>query len=402
MRKQSLFWVGRLCVCLLAAMCAGVAFAQTAVTTLDFSGPEVQSERSGAAGAARRLVLSGPKGLKTIAWEERRDNPCVIEIRGRNISNMGLTQNEELNLCGVGESVRYETVGFAEDASLIYVSGLRVCMDRGGERVKGIQVRGRITASNGTLTAGSREPRFERPNCHEWRRWVECPANHIASGLIADFDAGKEPRSMTGISLICRRVVATTTVSFAPRLTGPTTTLGTISGSGGEAVDLLPGGGAFGLDYIHWAERRDKPCVLKVEARDLLERNKRTDQTSNKCGKQDVEGKYNFSTASMRLENDNMFITALRVCTNNSRVKGVQVEGKVPVSKTDPSPPKPRVEQDTGWQVNCAVAAASGSFDGEWVRCGKGQIAVGLRAYFERTEEPRSLRGLTLICRAYE
>jgi hypothetical protein len=29
-------------------------------------------------------------------------------------------------------------------------------------------------------------------------------------------------------------------------------------------------------------------------------------------------------------------------------------------------------------------------------------VAVGLRAYFERGEEPRSMRGMTLICRGYE
>jgi hypothetical protein len=39
----------------------------------------------------------------------------------------------------------------------------------------------------------------------------------------------------------------------------------------------------------------------------------------------------------------------------------------------------------------------------DWVRCPRGQIAVGLKAYFEREgSNPRSLTGLGLFCRAYE
>jgi hypothetical protein len=253
------------------------------------------------------------------------------------------------------------------------------------------------------LTAAPREPKEDRPNCREWKRWVECPASHIASGVIVEFEAGNQPKSMTGISLLCSKVVSKVASVFVPRLAGEAKPLDLVSGSRGEAVDLSPGSGfAHGLDTIHWAERRDHPCTVTVEGRDLANRNERVDRLVNKCGKQDVEEKLNFATATMKYENDNMFITGLRVCTNNYRVKGVEVEGKVPVSAADPNPPPPRTEHDIGWQVTCAMAGAVDAYNGEWVRCPKGQIAVGLRAYFERGDEPRSARGMTLICRAYE
>jgi hypothetical protein len=387
---------------LLASFWAGVAFAQTPVTTLEFGGAALKSERSGAAGTERRLEFSGPKGLKTIAWEEQRDNPCFIEVHGRNLDNMGLDQTVSRHECGSTDVSHPEVVGYPQDESLVYISGLRVCMDRGGDRIKGIQVRGRVPSSQGVLSDAPREPKYERPNCHDWREWVECPADHIASGLVAEFESGNEPRSITGLRLLCSRVDAKTTTAFVPRLTGETKVLDKLSGNGGEAVDIIPGAGAYGLDNIHWAERRDRPCTVTVEGRDLGERNKRADRVVNKCGKDDVEGKYNLASASMKYQNENRFITGLRVCINNDRVKGVEVEGKVPVSSDDPDPPPSTVENDTGWQLNCALAAAAHAFNGDWVRCSKGQMAVGLRAYFERGDEPRSILGMTLICRAYE
>jgi hypothetical protein len=363
----------------------------------------VLSERSGAAGAQRRLELAGPKGLKAISWNERRDNPCWFEVVGRNLDNVGIDQEVEHDACGKAPRDGSEMlVGYLQTESMVFVSGLRVCMDGGGERVKGIQLRGRVLGLQGALTPAEGEPRQERTNCKDWRRWVECPAGSIASGLVAELEAGDEPRSASGLRLLCSKVAAQAEEVYAPRLTGPIAPLDEVSGKRGEGVDLLPGNGGRGLDLVHWAERRDRPCTVTVEGRDLAVRNARSDAKVNRCGKKDVEEKLNLASASMKFQTANAFITGLRVCTSNGRVKGVEVEGRIPVARDDPDPPKPVLEHDKGWQVNCALAQALGAANGEWVRCSPRQVAVGLQAHFDGGEEPRAVRGMTLLCRAYE
>ena len=67
----------------------------------------------------------------------------------------------------------------------------------------------------------------------------------------------------------------------------------------------------------------------------------------------------------------------------------------------DPPKPKPApaIDNHRGWQLNWLISQDWR----DWVRCPRGHIAVGLKAYFEREgSNPRSLTGLGLFCRAYQ
>jgi hypothetical protein len=100
-------------------------------------------------------------------------------------------------------------VGFTNLENQNFISGLRVCTNRDGSRVKGIQVRGRSVSTAGYVGESTAVPEPEgRANCSVWRRWVNCPEDHVATGVVVQLEAGNEPRSIVGMALKCRRVLA--------------------------------------------------------------------------------------------------------------------------------------------------------------------------------------------------
>jgi hypothetical protein len=53
------------------------------------------------------------------------------------------------------------------------------------------------------------EPRDWRPNCPDdgWKKWVDCPEpNQVVTAVVAHFETGSTPRSLTGVELQCRSV----------------------------------------------------------------------------------------------------------------------------------------------------------------------------------------------------
>ncbi len=163
-----------------------------------------------------------------IASEERKDHPCYVSVKTENVNDSNLKLDLKKELCDGKERSR-EMVAAYTDSSYgkrSYVTGVRVCMNNDNTRVKGIQIRGRTITDEGRLrdlerkAEGQRvaglqrvapeEPQDERPNCNNnWKRWALCPSeNHIATAVELHFEAGKEPRSLTGIALKCRQVSA--------------------------------------------------------------------------------------------------------------------------------------------------------------------------------------------------
>jgi hypothetical protein len=137
-----------------------------------------------------------------------------------------------------------------------------------------------------------------------------------------------------------------------------------------------------------------------VEGRDLGSRNARQASEVDKCdGK---TGDKSRRTIKLTDNDGNAFVSGVRVAMNNGRVKGIDVEVKdVPWSYGNPPQKKRANEKDTTGtgQLNALLTQDWR----DWVRCPKGQIAVGLRTYFEREgNNPRSLTGLGLWCRAVE
>ncbi len=95
--------------------------------------------------------------------------------------------------------------------------------------MKGLQFRGKKISDDGKVleltpdliaTVGRRtpiiynisdptQPQDTRANCHndEWQKWAECPrTNQIATGAVVHYEAGDNPRSLTGIALQCRHI----------------------------------------------------------------------------------------------------------------------------------------------------------------------------------------------------
>lgn len=160
---------------------------------------------------------------------ERRDNPCYLDMLTESINDPDRNGVSVRNFCGGNGAtssmlkVAYEDtwVGFGKR---VFVSGIRVCMNNDRTRVKGFQIRGRQITSDGRVLeldagepvsgqAGGSDvglhlitmPRQGRSHCDEWMGWASCPQDgQIATGLVAHFEAGNEPRSLTGIALQCR------------------------------------------------------------------------------------------------------------------------------------------------------------------------------------------------------
>ncbi|MBK9308347.1 MAG: hypothetical protein IPM58_14990 [Nitrospira sp.] len=158
--------------------------------------------------------------------EERRDHPCYITVQTENVNDSGQKQDLKKELCG-GKERSKEMVATYTDASYgkrSFITGVSVCMNNDNTRVKGLQIRGGTITDDAKLgklerkTEGQStfglerqaptEPRDNRPNCNNnWKRWALCPQdNQIATAVVLHFEAGKEPRSLTGIGLKCRNV----------------------------------------------------------------------------------------------------------------------------------------------------------------------------------------------------
>lgn len=163
-----------------------------------------------------------------ITSEERKDHPCYVSVKTENMNDSSDKLDLKKTLCGGKERSR-EMVAAYTDSSYgkrSFVTGVRVCMNNDNTRVKGIQIRGGTVTDEGRLgdlernvegqssgglqRVAPEEPRDDRPNCNDnWKRWALCPGdNHIATAVELHFEAGKEPRSLTGIALKCRHVSA--------------------------------------------------------------------------------------------------------------------------------------------------------------------------------------------------
>jgi len=189
--------------------------------------PEATSV-SGFKGSSFRL--EGPGELHAVYGlfsVERKDHPCYVGLRTEDINDYGSDSGDYKDLCGKrGTSselgAAYEDTG--SNGTRVFVHGVRVCMNKKGTRVKGLQLRGKRIDENGhpvDLESGDpthgqaggsdvglhviTEPRDTRAHCNNWKRWSECPRhNQIATAVIAHFEAGNTPRSLTGLALECR------------------------------------------------------------------------------------------------------------------------------------------------------------------------------------------------------
>ena len=216
-------------------------------------GAPVESKVSGYSGSRRKLEVDDDKqAVYGISSQERRDNPCTFWIGTESINDSNRTTGDIKNLCGGTPKSSPIKAQYRDDmysGRRVFVTGIRVCTNNRETRVKGFQLRGKQIQDDGRLAdliypiypppSGpvryylvgganwnftSREkyandsdfPADFRNNCKQWHKWAECPqANQVATGVIAHFEAGKEPRSLTGVAVQCRYVSGSTSPPIA-------------------------------------------------------------------------------------------------------------------------------------------------------------------------------------------
>lgn len=362
-------------------------------------GEEFITSRSGSSGGAEvRIALPGGRAVKTVTVNERSDKPCWVLVWGRHVNEISNTEVAYHSDCDGSTGQNDMEVGWPSAESLVFISGVSVCLNRDRDRIKGLAVVGALLEEDGSTGRPEMQPRESLNNCDEWQSWASCPADHVATGIIAAYSTGDRPRSIRGIKLICRRVVVRSTGDAQVHLTGPVVETDLAGLSTNHEVVLKPGNSnEFGLDTIRWGEKKDHPCWAEVEGRDLNHRDQRSrvDQLDECDGKGRDKSTLE---ATVRRENENAFMVGLSVCINNERLKGISTEFTVPVAESDGNPPPPdNGAGSSASQVNCLLAWWSDS-----VRCPARHVAIGVKFYLFRNEDPHSIRGARLLCRAYQ
>lgn len=90
-----------------------------------------------------------------------------------------------------------------------YIKSLRVCQTRKkNDRIKGLQSGAvRVTASGEIAETDSQS--MTNSDCAEWHRLVRCRPDEVASGIRVRYNGASQTPEITGLELVCRKVVPT-------------------------------------------------------------------------------------------------------------------------------------------------------------------------------------------------
>ena len=211
-----------------------VCWIATAAAAVQMYGEATTERVSGTRNSDRVATIGRPDAttplaLRRVEWGERNDHPCWFKVTLTDMNGVVAPPSsalDEVDRCaGNGPTSRsMKKVGYGTGASSdytrvtsepVYITGMRVCLNRKRTRIKGIQVEGKRAVSEGLNTLRELEdlrgvindPRALQPNCKgNWRRWSRCGRNEVAVAVDVHFEAGPQPRSGTGIALRCRSV----------------------------------------------------------------------------------------------------------------------------------------------------------------------------------------------------
>jgi hypothetical protein len=208
-----------------------IGFAPVSSTAQSFASGTVETGVSGT--TSSRTVMAGSianRGLIGIESQERSDDPCFVRVLREDLRDESVDGSTSTNLCG-SNGPTSSTLGVSYSDSHwggdhVFVRAIRVCLNSNRDKVKGFEIKGSVVDANGTVmtleaydAANPPSPggftrlmvaSAKRTNCDDtggWQPWVECWAGYVASGLVAHFTTGNTPRELTGVALICSRVV---------------------------------------------------------------------------------------------------------------------------------------------------------------------------------------------------
>lgn len=329
-------------------------------------------------------------GVRGLSVEEKSDEPCQLKIQWADLNDPVSEGIDFVDKCD-GTSLGGEKT--ASFTGRTYVSGLRVCLDRDHERVKGVELRGRTVESNGALRGASNRPAFERTNCRDWMDWVECPSGKIASGLNLHFEGGGGARSLKGIGLVCRTVALREPEWDQAVFAGAITETSRAGAQGGLERVLKPGNSNDNmLSGIVWSEKSDNPCLVTAKGATMGPQTRKLNDSYDGCGGKSRDG----SRREAGRGEGSLPAAGVRVCLKNGKVKGIELSYVYP---GDPTAKPSTYEGGVDTQPNCRVGDRDWT---DWAECPRGQAAIGLRAFFDGNRAPVSLTGLKLLCRRIE
>lgn len=187
---------------LTSALTSTVVFAH-----LEFTGKTITTQVSGKSGTTR---IIGPdngnfRAIYAIHSMERGDKPCRISSTAYHL-NLNNNSQFEANLCGSGGSTSGSIAVYTSIAATGgFISGIKVCLNNDRTRLKGFKINTRkIDRKADLVDYGSGHTSY-RTNCKHWQNEVNCPAEHLATAVIAHYTAGS-PSIIKGLALRCRKV----------------------------------------------------------------------------------------------------------------------------------------------------------------------------------------------------
>lgn len=205
-------------------------------------GPKAETGISGVAGYGELVEPPVPGFLHAITGRERSDAPCdfstafwheVVE------NGAAVLKPEMRRISGCAGTATTGTNGSEQTARVPFgnavqtngdhraIRGVQVCLNRQGDRLKGLRVFGVTLKPDGSVIPDAAlNGEYKRPNCKEpWKPAVMCEAGKVVTGVT--YQQVREAGSATearGISLTCQGVkVETTSVPVVNTKLAPST-----------------------------------------------------------------------------------------------------------------------------------------------------------------------------------
>jgi hypothetical protein len=191
------------------------------------------SDVSGFPGKAVRVGAPSTVGFAVGSLDsyEQRDNPCKLSVGSDAVREplvhtwtSEMLRYDDADRCdgSPGDRIRVE-LGFfpsfieahRDDLWQAFVSGVRICTNNDGTRLKGFEIKGRtvmvagdgIVVDDAVLDRDASQDARQHCNDANWKRWVACPGQQVATAVLVHFEAGNAPRSVTGLALECRAIL---------------------------------------------------------------------------------------------------------------------------------------------------------------------------------------------------
>jgi hypothetical protein len=231
----------------LALSCAGLPEADAReFEWIDRSAAELTAESSttefsgnGPAESTLSKDISYNAAMVGVEWGEDTDDPCYLKANYRDVATDATETSRTFDRCDGHNPGNMKYVGLPFDH---FVTGVKVCKNRDGDKIKGIKLYGQPTEcrlgadsvyreSGGSVflpgpieytlhndseivevacgSATEVSYSAEHTNCDHWGTRRDCPTGMVATGMKFGLEDGSGDREMIeGIALLCHTVTS--------------------------------------------------------------------------------------------------------------------------------------------------------------------------------------------------